>query len=431
MKHLKTYNESLRDQMTPKSKEELNSLIGDIGFNVDSIISIDVYNPHEFNLVSSASEIKQSNSTTPGWSILTGPFMLLFEYVKDYYNMTREEALRTIKKDLIQNESLRDHMKPKSEDEINKFKDEINNVYIKQEKANYEFLKYLESIGFTFDYDTERIKNDNFEPQLSSQIGNFLITDFIKEHKKVLYKSEEFKSMWIDDAWEKNMDNNIKPKLIKILDSYGFILKPTGMRYGGGDLLVEFTVPEDSKYQKIKRYPKLISDTLANESLIDKMKPKSEEDIIKSLSKLDSHDRFMYAIEYGVLDVVKELIEERKVDLHESNERALEIAIFYNHDDIIEYLLNKGANPNADKGRLMRHPINRNNMKQIKMLLDHGFELNEPVWNHSEMLYIALRDNKPEEMIELFLKHGAKIGNSEKLKKAYPKYADIIDKYKK
>jgi hypothetical protein len=65
------------------------------------------------------------------------------------------------------------------------------------------------------------------------------------------------------------------------------------------------------------------------------------------------------------------------------------------------------------------------------MLLDHGFWLNINGWNHSEMLYIALRDNKPRELIDLFLKYGAKVSDLERIKKAFPKYADIFDKYEK
>ena len=167
-----------------------------------------------------------------------------------------------------------------------------------------------------------------------------------------------------------------------------------------------------------------------NESIRDKMKPKSEEDVLKSLSKLDIHDRFMYAIEYGVFEEVKKLIEEDKVDIHESNERALELSIYYNHDDIIEYLLDNGADPNAQNGRLMRHPIDRNNMKQIKMLLDAGYDLNATTdWN-SEMLGIAIRDDKPVEMVELFFKYGARTTGVDMISKMYPKYTDVLNKYR-
>jgi hypothetical protein len=165
-----------------------------------------------------------------------------------------------------------------------------------------------------------------------------------------------------------------------------------------------------------------------NESIRDKMTAVPDEDIIKILSKIkDPYDKLYAAVEYGLLSVVKEIIEEHNIDI----DRALELALYYNHDDIAKYLLEQGANPNADDGRFMRHPINRNDLSQIKMLLDYGFELNEPGWNHSEMLYIVLRDNKSEEIIDLFLKYGAKVSDSEKLKKAFPKYADVIDKYKK
>lgn len=163
------------------------------------------------------------------------------------------------------------------------------------------------------------------------------------------------------------------------------------------------------------------------ESIRDKMKPVSRDTLIKSLSKInDPYDKLYAAIEYGLLDVVKNIVEENDLNL----DRALELSLYYSIDDIAEYLLEKGADPNADGGRFMRHPLNRNNLKQINMLFDYGFELNEPGWNHSEMLYIALRDNKPEEIIDTFLRHGAKVSDFEKLKKAYPKYADIFDKYK-
>jgi len=159
------------------------------------------------------------------------------------------------------------------------------------------------------------------------------------------------------------------------------------------------------------------------------MIPISDDVIHKALSKLDIHDKFLAAIEYGVIDEVKKLIEEDKVDIHESNERALELAIYYDHNDMVKYLLEKGADPNIGGGRLMRHPIDRNNLEQITMLLDYGFKLNADGWDHSEMLSIALRDGKDEEIIDLFLKHGAKVSNFDKLKKSYPKYTEIFNKY--
>jgi hypothetical protein len=115
------------------------------------------------------------------------------------------------------NESVRDLMKPKSEEYINSVKNELNEIYVNQQKVKYKILKYLESIGFDFSYNTERIKEDNFEPGWNAIIGIIYIDDFIKEHKKSLSNFNSLSYSKQDEVWDKNMDMNIKPNIIKIL----------------------------------------------------------------------------------------------------------------------------------------------------------------------------------------------------------------------
>ncbi len=170
--------------------------------------------------------------------------------------------LKTYK--LFVNESIRDKMLPKSEEEINSVKNELNEIYINQQKVKYKILKYLESIGFNFSYNTERIKEENFEPELFAIIGIICIDDFIKEHKKSLPNFNSLSYSKQDEVWDKNMNMNIKPNIIKILEEFNFSpLKD--ITYGNGDMRIDFKTPYDDKFAYSKKYPKIVLDTMTKQ----------------------------------------------------------------------------------------------------------------------------------------------------------------------
>lgn len=82
MKFIKRYNEGLRDQMIPKTEDDIRSSIKKKLGVEDDIISIHKWNPNEEILVSTSSDIKQEIQGNV--SILTGDVIKIYNWCEDY-----------------------------------------------------------------------------------------------------------------------------------------------------------------------------------------------------------------------------------------------------------------------------------------------------------------------------------------------------------
>lgn len=146
-----------------------------------------------------------------------------------------------------------------------------------------------------------------------------------------------------------------------------------------------------------------------NESLRDKMVGKTKDEIKTDVlsSDLDPNDLLEGAIKEGMLDIMIGIIEKYSIDVYwDKGHNILNLAAFYNKTDIVEYFLDRGVDPNGDGGRLIRYPIDRNNVEMLKMFLDNGYTLNTKS-GYCEALEIARRDRKSPEIIKTLLDYGA------------------------
>lgn len=163
------------------------------------------------------------------------------ESIKDYYVV----------------ESIKDYLKPKEISDINKIIDIRDKIYQDQHKCKYDILIYLTSIGFKFDYPIE-LKT---EPTMFDSIGKIVITDFIKEHKKIIPNFNNLSYVGQDKAWDDSIDEIIS-EIDVIMFKYDFSLKYKGVKYGQGDLLLEFITKYDDLLTYSKNVPKVISDQM-------------------------------------------------------------------------------------------------------------------------------------------------------------------------
>jgi hypothetical protein len=154
------------------------------------------------------------------------------------------------------NESIRHLLKPKDEVEVSKNIEIRDNIYKQQYKCKYNILRFLESIDFKFDYPIEL----NEEPGWFDRIGDILITDFIKEHKKIIPNFNNLSHSKQDEEWDNSINNIIKPKIEEILNQFNFKLNDDGFKYGQGDLLLEFSTPYDDLLKFSKDNFKIVSD---------------------------------------------------------------------------------------------------------------------------------------------------------------------------
>jgi hypothetical protein len=170
-------------------------------------------------------------------------------------------------KKIIKN-TIRQYLNENSMDDImrdvfsKKFEKESeisDELIINQNKAKYDIIKFLISLGFyqNTEYNIHYNKETNFKPNPSDYVGTFSIVDFIKEHKKYLSKKYNVSPYSITDRmWDESLNDVIKPKIIDILSKYDFELVENPFSYGQGDLLVKIKTPNTIEYGK--KYPQVV-----------------------------------------------------------------------------------------------------------------------------------------------------------------------------
>lgn len=109
-----------------------------------------------------------------------------------------------------------------------------------------------------------------------------------------------------------------------------------------------------------------------NESLRDKMTPKSEEDIKKDVGKLKPEDQLIQASMGGSLSLVKDAIKSGV----KKDEYALVNASINGHTDIVEYLIDDaGYDVHYHDDLPLRYAIANGRMEVVKVLLDRGADI--------------------------------------------------------
>ena len=114
------------------------------------------------------------------------------------------------------------------------------------------------------------------------------------------------------------------------------------------------------------------------------------------------------AVREGDLNKVKDLIEGGMyVNLKDNHgDTPLERAMFYNHKDIITYLVEHGANVNAKK--VLKYAVWRGNSDTVQYLLDHGADVNAHSIDGTTAIFEAA-ENRDIEKVKLLIANGADI----------------------
>jgi ankyrin repeat protein len=124
------------------------------------------------------------------------------------------------------------------------------------------------------------------------------------------------------------------------------------------------------------------------------------------------------ASKQGYIEIVKELIENKLVDINSQNkdgDSALNLSIINAHFEIVKYLLYSGANPNIkdnDKvSPLMAACMSYENINDylqiIKLLLKYNVDINAQDIEGNTALFHALMCSNKIEIVDLLLKAGA------------------------
>jgi len=140
-----------------------------------------------------------------------------------------------------------------------------------------------------------------------------------------------------------------------------------------------------------------------NESIRHFLKPKSEDDIKKTLGELTPTEKLEKGSKHGLLWLVKQAIDEG-VDPSYKDNIALKIVSSTGHVDILKYLLNIGVDPSINNNFAIRLSSKEGHLENVKELLkddrvDPSYEDNFALtWasqrNHSDICIELLKDKR-------------------------------------
>jgi len=174
-----------------------------------------------------------------------------------------------------------------------------------------------------------------------------------------------------------------------------------------------------------------------NESIKDFLKPKSEEEILNNFKGMDYMTSLKNASEYGVLSIVKKIVEKENLKSDDNILLiSLSISVFYEHLDIIKYLVNEvGVNPFISKN--IRDPytfevyksafetaVNCNYYYMINMFLDDP-RANDYILPERIKYYRILSNDTNES-----IKHVLKPKNQEEIEQAWKSLDNMTNSQK-
>lgn len=113
-----------------------------------------------------------------------------------------------------------------------------------------------------------------------------------------------------------------------------------------------------------------------NESVRDRMTPKSDEEILDVLSQIPIYDRIVKECELGLLDLVKKDVESgEEVGLNRFVNRPINAAVNAGHYDVVEYLISMGSDVHRDEDHLLRQACHYGYTDIVRLLLDNGADI--------------------------------------------------------
>ena len=247
MKYLKTYNqinEGLRDMMKPKSDEDILKDLKKLPIS-DWIYKVKKYNMGEEFMPSKEEIINYTKDKSPSNKLINGIIYNIYELVE----MSIEEGVE------ISPKRIDDAIKSKNVDILNLLIKDLNALHkiiniIKLNKIYYEFLLFLKE---DFNFKINPNEHSNFEPGFSDfyNLNEFIVEEFIKNHKEYLSKKHNVTEYSITDKmWDNNI-GVIKSRLEEISKNYDIELKESlTFTYGNGNLKVKFKEPKISENDK-------------------------------------------------------------------------------------------------------------------------------------------------------------------------------------
>jgi len=303
------------------------------------------------------------------------------------------------------NEGLKDFLKPKSQENIEK---SLQNSNLSNEQ------KFINGCKYGFIWLVQDILNKGVDPSIYNNIGILLacengyidIVKLLLQDKRVnptdrvlpLVKFAAFLDYTIEDITTSHNEDEEKDILYTdcIDKSY---------ENGHYDivklLLNDERVKNSLNDYKLKLYTKVSKKI--NESIKDYLKPKSEEDILKSINNLTPNQKLLHGLKYDMIELINQSIDEG-ADVTINDNNLLIWSCENGHTDIVKKIL---ENPNVDVNTQDGYPIciasKNGHYDIVKLLLNHKDII--PNLYHSFCLIWA-SENGHYDIVKLLLDDG-------------------------
>jgi len=235
------------------------------------------------------------------------------------------------------NESITHLLKPKSKEDILKLSKKLSPDEKLLYGAKYGILEFVKSAlksSSRFILFIDRITDDDIQGALNFACfhGNLEIVKYLIENKIVNLKENDGRCFL-------SACDNGQFEVVKYLLEQDDIIYGTSTRNWERSifLLKEYGYKHILDYiNKFDMFPKM------DESIRHLLKPRSKEDILKSIEKLDHNEKLVKGALYGILSIVKDvMIDDKFTNILDDNDyfQAFSNACSNGHVDIVEYLL--------------------------------------------------------------------------------------------
>ena len=303
------------------------------------------------------------------------------------------------------NESIKDLMKGKSDEEILKKLGDLNlEELLKKSLQN----GYLNGVKLALEKGANPSDKDNEAIRFASEEGHTEIVELLLQDKRVNPSDKDNEAIRYasENGYTEIVELLLQDKRIDPSDDDNYAIKNAS--YNGFTEIVRLLLQdkrvrnklsdrEIEKYENQKRGLK--------ESVRDLMKPKSEEEISKKIGDLNPNDLLMKSINNNYLNGVK-LALEKGADLSANDNYAIKYASLDGYTEIVKLLLqDERVDPSADnRNDAIRYASMNGHTEIVKLLLqdkrvDPSNKKNLAIgfasyYGHTEVVKLLLQDKR-------------------------------------
>lgn len=286
------------------------------------------------------------------------------------------------------NESVRDMMKPKTDEDI---KDKLYHM------SNDDLYELLSNTLWHGDEDSLQLYlNNGTDIDVKNNQSETILMRFVKTNSLPVV------DMLLKFGADPNIgnDNGTTPLIIAAINGVGVfverILNNTKFNPMKHDQLNRALRFAKDKHNNVEEILTLYKNRTMNESVRDMMKPRPKEDIRKKVNDLESetsvYTKFLSAAKYGLVDILEDMIGDERITTLLKND-ALWMSAKRGETETVKFLLDNGADINTGGNMSLVNAVINNHYDTVKLLLDRGADVNA---KNSEAFDIAYRNGTNE-----------------------------------